>query len=124
MKTLQTKLNEKLDADFSFDEMEIFITQGYVTNAEKETADFMKNYFKEHLSKVWQKCTNNRWNLKYMDLVFIGGTSLLLRPYILEEFPNAYIPEDANFVNAEGFLMALCSAFHTGITKSTTHHLT
>lgn len=118
MKALQTKLNEKLDADFSFDEMEIFIQQGYVTNAEAETAAFMKNYFKEHLAKVWQKCTNNRWNLKYMDLVFIGGTSMLLKPYILEEFPNAYIPEDANFVNAEGFLMALCSAFHTGIVKS------
>lgn len=118
MKALQTKLNEKLDADFSFDEMEIFIHQGYVTNAEAETAAFMKNYFKEHLAKVWQKCTNNRWNLKYMDLVFIGGTSLLLKPYILEEFPNAYIPEDANFVNAEGFLMALCAAFKTGIVKS------
>ena len=107
LRQLQSELDERLDSNFNMMEIECFVSQGYVTNAQEETEDFFRSFFEGHLEKVEESCTNKRWNLKYMNLVFIGGTSQLLKQYIIKKYPNAYIPDNAEWANAEGYYKML-----------------
>lgn len=55
-----------------------------------------------------EHCFLIRTDVKYCKLIFIGGTSQMLKEQIQDRYPNAFIPEDSGFTNAEGFMKGLC----------------
>lgn len=73
----------------------------------------------DHASIIRQKCDTRHWPLGFMNLTFIGGTSSLLRNELVEVFGDGiFIPENAHFVNATGFLKKMCADNGIDITES------
>ena len=73
--------------------------------------DVITEYTKEHVRLIKRKLDTKRWPLDFMNLVFIGGTSKLLRHELLEVFgENIMIPDDPEYINVEGFLKRMCSS--------------
>ena len=100
---LRKDINNELDLSIDSNMMKQFMQQGYVTNFEEETREMFTKRYKSHIEKIKEECDGNGWELKVMDLIFIGGTSLMLKDYILDLFPKAYIPEDSDYTNVNGF---------------------
>ena len=51
-----------------------------------------------------------------MQLAFIGGTTKLLKEEIKVVFgENVFIPDDPEYVNAEGFLKKLCASVNIDV---------
>lgn len=65
-------------------------------------------YMLEHTRKIRRCCDSKQWSLDFMKLIFIGGTSEVLRNEIYEIFgENVYIPEHPEYANVLGFLRLL-----------------
>ena len=63
-----------------------------------------------HVQRIGQVIS--QWDLTSSNLVFIGGTSELLRKYIERQYgKRAFIPEESNLINCRGFLRAML-VFH------------
>ena len=56
-----------------------------------------------YLHQIIQETMKNGYNLDTMDVVFIGGTSKLLEAKIRQFVTHSFIPDNAEWVNAEGF---------------------
>lgn len=116
VENVKKAIETKTETEFHAYEIERFIQQGYITNKdsnyEEESKEFVKEHLKSHIEKIWKVCKAHHWNLDYMNLIFIGGTSIMLRNNIFAEYPKAFIPDEANFINAEGFLRWMCSSLH------------
>lgn len=56
-----------------------------------------------YLSKVLQAVKMHNFNLSTLDVCFVGGTSKLIENKIVEQVPHAYIPENSEWCNSEGF---------------------
>ncbi len=105
--------NDTYESSFSATEINSFIRKGYITDnndpqMENRSREFINNTLGEHLVKIVNACIRHGWNLRNMDLFFIGGGAILLRSKISAAFPKAFIAENADFANAEGFLVNLC----------------
>ena len=105
--------NDTYESSFSALEIDSFIEQGYITDnvdpdMERKSAEFMDSVLEDHLVKIVRACKKHGWNLRNMELIFIGGGSILLKDKISIAFPKAHIIEGAAFANAEGFLIRLC----------------
>lgn len=105
---LRSVLNQKLDAQFAEFEVERIMANGFVENEEEKSGEIIKKEFDQNLNEIEAACKNNGWNVKYCKLIFIGGTSQMLKEQIQDRYPNAFIPEDSGFTNAEGFMKGLC----------------
>ena len=99
-------------------QMDEVLKNGYVMNrrdpAKEELSRYIiRNYRLEHVREIYNSCVAHNWALDSMELVFIGGTSLLLKDEIKEIFgvdDSAFFKDDikdAVFLNAEGYLYAL-----------------
>lgn len=103
--TLRKKINTYCDSSFGDEQIKAFLKQGYVTNR-KETSKIIENVLDEHFQKIEKVLIE--WDLDSLNLIFIGGTSELLRKQIERRFnKKAYIPDNPNFVNAKGFLKVM-----------------
>lgn len=77
---------------------------------EKRSKDLIDKFLLNHVKEIKRKCDAKHWSLDYMTLVFIGGTSDLLRDEIKKVFGNeAYIPRNPEFANVAGFLRVMCA---------------
>lgn len=77
---------------------------------EKKSKEIIDAYLLNHVKQIRRKCDAKHWSLDFMELVFIGGTSQLLKDEIKEVFGNeAYIPENPEYANVIGFLRLLCA---------------
>ncbi len=108
--------NDTYESSFSVTEINNYIKQGYITDnvdpdMEKKSGEFIDSVLDDHLIKIVKACKKHGWNLRNMELVFIGGGSILLKDKISQVFPKAHIVEDAAFTNAQGFLYKLCRSF-------------
>ena len=115
-KQLLDLLNERLGLevplqDYQMDEV---LKDGYVRNRrdcakEELSKEIIHDYKYQHIRKIYDECIKHNWNLDSMDLIFIGGTSLYLINEIKEIFgvkEDSFF-EDADMLNAKGFLRAL-----------------
>ena len=60
------------------------------------------------IEQILRKLKENEWPIDYMQLIFIGGTSLCLKDTIREKFGNAVtIPDDAHYIHVNGCLQKL-----------------
>ena len=99
---LRTRLNALCDAGFDDRTVECFLRSGSVPGSEK-SAEVIESVLASHLPRI-EKIVKE-WNIDRIDLIFIGGTSKILQKYIEERFPdNAFIPNEADFINCKGFL--------------------
>lgn len=73
-----------------------------------ESTEIIKSICKEHINKIMGEVRKNI-NYETVELVFIGGSSVLLKDYILEALPYAIVVENAQQANVEGFMKAMLS---------------
>lgn len=73
-----------------------------------ESTEIIKSICKEHINKIMGEVRKNI-NYETVELVFIGGSSVLLKDYILEALPYATVVENAQQANVEGFMKAMLS---------------
>lgn len=66
---------------------------------------------KYHVSQIKQQCDIHKWPLAFAQVVCVGGTVRLIGDELREVFGvNVFIPENAEYVNAEGFLRRMCAS--------------
>lgn len=79
-------------------------------DVEKRSKELIDRYLLNHVKEIKRKCDAKHWSLDYMTLVFIGGTSDLLRDEIKQVFGDeAYVPRNPEFANVAGFLRVMCA---------------
>ena len=77
---------------------------------EEKSAKIIKSFLLNHVKEIKRKCDSKQWSLDYMQLVFIGGTSELLKDEIKEIFgEEVTIPVEPEYANVVGFLRRLCA---------------
>ena len=89
-------------------------------NGDKELMEksraIIDNFLLDHVRAIKKKCDTRHWPLAFMNVVCIGGTSNLLRKELAEVFgENTFIPENPEYVNADGFLKKLCAEFEVDL---------
>ncbi len=115
-KALLDQLNSKLMPEVPLPDylMDDALKKGYVMNRrdpEKEELSrrIIREYRINHVKEIYDSCISHNWALDSMRLVFVGGTSLLLKNEIKEIFgvDDDSFFDDAAFLNARGYLRAL-----------------
>ncbi len=111
-KAVKEYAEQKYETQFSTALISTFVEQGYVTDntdpeAEEESKAYIEQVMHDHVNKIIKTCEKHGWTLKNMNLVFIGGTSIILQDAIREKFPKATLIDNANYANAQGFLVKL-----------------
>lgn len=110
---LRKELSMKYSEDLPLFQMEEILGDGFLRDNMSPTGEFegsrelIRTYKREHVGKIIRQLQENGWNLRTMELVFVGGASELLRKEITERFPAAKLYEDAAQLNVRGFLKAL-----------------
>ena len=118
--TLRQKYNEILEPeDIQFtnnNDIPLFIKKGGVTNYLNQTREPTCRIVGEHIKSIIGELKSHEgWeSIKTLDtLVFVGGTSELLKSYIKSLGDNVEVVENAIFANAEGF----CKSMYDAINK-------
>lgn len=110
---LRKELSMKYGEDLPLFQMEEILIGGFLRDNMSPTGEFegsrelIQTYKREHVEKIIRQLQENGWNLRTMELVFVGGASELLRKEITKRFPAAKLYEDAALLNVRGFLKAL-----------------
>jgi len=102
---LKSRINAVCDTNFNDDQVRVYLDEGQVPNSKEATReiDYVLSEYFERIEKSLKE-----WDLDNISLIFIGGTTNIIRKQIEKRFgKRAIIPEDANFVNAKGFLKAM-----------------
>lgn len=86
-------------------QMETIISTGYIKSNKEQSAELITKFFEKHLKNILDECKRKGWDLKNLDLVFVGGGSKLLEKEI-QKFTDAgtVISPTAEWDNSEGFL--------------------
>jgi len=76
---------------------------------EAESKAAITRYITDYVTGIMDDCRTAQWSVDYTQFVFIGGTVNMIDDEIKEVFgSDIIIPEDSEFVNATGFLRAMC----------------
>lgn len=70
---------------------------------DNESITLVDSLISEYLQMVLQEIRRNGHNLDTLDVVFVGGTSKLVEGKIRQYVPHAFIPENPEWSNCEGF---------------------
>lgn len=95
------------DMDLTEFELEQIVKNKCIKNSplEAESFEIVDNFLRDWAQQnIEKEMKRRKWNLYTAEQVFVGGTSLLLKDYIKEIFPNANISNNV-FDNAEGYLI-------------------
>ena len=77
---------------------------------EQRSKELITQRLLEHVNLIKRRCDGKRWPLDYLKLIFIGGTSHLLKNEIKQVFgEDVIIPQEPEYINVIGFLRRLCS---------------
>lgn len=80
-----------------------------VTEVMEKSREFIKEYLLEHAHRIKRCCDGRKWSLDYMNLIAIGGTSIILKDELKQVFgENLHILHCQTFANALGFLRMMC----------------
>lgn len=83
-------------------------TNGKESDIPDRSKKYIDKYMLEHARKIRRACDAKQWSLDFMKLIFIGGTSEILKDEIYEVFGDSvYIPEHPEYANVLGFLRLL-----------------
>jgi plasmid segregation protein ParM len=70
---------------------------------DNESITLVNTIIEEYLQKILQAVRKNGYNLDTLDVCFVGGTSKLIEGMIRAKVLHAFIPEEPEWSNAEGF---------------------
>lgn len=110
---LKNALMTKYNIDIPQWMMDDIISTGYIISNKRAdgilegSKEFITEFKRKHVQTIVKKCEANGWSLDILKLVFIGGTSELLRNEIKEILPGATIYPEASMANVRGFLQAI-----------------
>ena len=75
----------------------------------KKSKEVIDRFLKKHVEGILDHCKIAQWSVDYMDFIFIGGTSIILKKEIQEVFgDDVVIPENPEYANVIGFLRIMC----------------
>lgn len=102
---LMDRLNEKYDAGISPNQMPRIIKEGYIKLNKEESAETIKEFKANFFENIKHRMKLRNWSIKTLDLIFVGGGSLLFEEDILSEpdFIDPFISGTAQWDNSEGF---------------------
>jgi len=76
---------------------------------EKDSKNIVDKYINTYVTDIMNDCRAAQWPVDYTQFVFIGGTINMIENEVKEVFgEDIIIPEESSFVNAIGFLKAMC----------------
>lgn len=105
---LRIALNEEYGAELGDNIMEQVLADGYLKKFPEKSKAFIDNFYRAFLEvNIKNSMKKKGWATDYMDIVFVGGGSLLLKEHIKAVFPNAIIAENAQWENVEGAYILL-----------------
>lgn len=96
------ELGTACDTEFRKDEILEGIKEGAMYGYEGETAPIIQSGLNEILDNIEEDCKSKGWKFRTCDVFFIGGGAISLKERIKAKFPNAIIPERAEFINVLG----------------------
>lgn len=103
---LKLALNERfVDCNLQDWQMEDIIENGFIKSNPEDSRIFISNFLRGHIESVLNDCKRKGWDLKNIDVIFVGGGSKLLKREIRTILPTATISDTAEWDNAEGFLV-------------------
>lgn len=103
---LTNELNSLYGASFMSSDIQNILKQGGVKirgKIDPRSSNVIDNIIEQYMVKLIQETRKNNFNLDVMDVVFVGGTSLLIHDKILHHLPHATIINNALWANVEGF---------------------
>ena len=111
LSSLYSFINEKQTADILLNTGDDRCLKPRKENKEVEISSkaIIDEYLLNHVQKIMNHCEAGQWSVDYLDFVFIGGTSFLLREEIKKIFgAHVVMPDDPVLANTLGFLRILC----------------
>ena len=116
---VRSRLNQALDVQLKMFEVEHFVNGDYSYVSEADAArirEIVDAEFEKNLLDIEKACKENSWNMSLCRLIFIGGTSQVLKERIVERYGDrVFIPDGSEYVNAEGFMRGLCMKLRIGV---------
>ncbi len=115
-KALLDSLNSSLNlsSPLSGYQMPEIMKNGFVydrrdAGKQAKSKKIIHDYRLKHIQEIYNSCIAHNWAVDNMDIVFVGGTSLLLKEEIKEVFgvDDTYFFPDAQMLNVKGFLRAI-----------------
>lgn len=107
---IETKLTNELNSVYgtslTSNDIQNIIRQGGVKIKgviDPKSSHIIDGIINQYMVKLIQETRKNNFNLDMMDVVFVGGTSLLIHDKILHHLPHATIMNNALWANVEGF---------------------
>ncbi len=103
---LINELNSMYGVSFTTNDIQNIIRQGGVKVKgviDPKSSHVIDSIIDQYVLKLIQETKKNNFNLDMMDVVFIGGTSLLIHDKLLEYLPHSVIVDNAIWANVEGF---------------------
>jgi plasmid segregation protein ParM len=103
---LTNELNSMYGTSFTSNDIQNIVRQGGVKvrgAIDPKSSHVIDSIIEQYMVKLVQETRKNNVNLDMMDVVFVGGTSLLIHDKILHHLPHATIMNNALWANVEGF---------------------
>lgn len=103
---LQNKVKKALDKRFSLNiqdyELPCLIKNGYKQEKD-ESKKIIDGVLSGHVEEIKKIMRVNNWNIENLDILLIGGGSLLMESYLKKIFPLSLVSGDPVNDNAQGF---------------------
>lgn len=107
---IETRLTNELNSTYGIaltsNDVQNVVRQGGVKVRgviDPNSTQIIDGVIDQYMLKLIQEARKNNFNLDMMDIVFVGGTSLLVHDKIKQYLPHAIIIENAQWANVEGF---------------------
>lgn len=103
-------LSERFESTVSPDDLERIVQVGYLSKKGKievKSKEGIKSLKKKYFESIISFAKSNNYTFNNVDMVFVGGGSLILQDEIKTLFPEASIPINPAFANVKSFLNIL-----------------
>lgn len=101
---LRKALNSKFTTNIQEYEIPNILKNGLIINGEQQDiTNIVDNIFKEHRKLIRAECRKYNWNIETLDILAVGGGSLVLDGYLQKVFPQCRIADDPVMANVTGF---------------------
>lgn len=103
MNELKGKLNKLFNSNLQDWQMEMIVEEGFIKKDPEKSKIVIEEFLHEYVNNLISIAKQNNWDVDNMNIVFVGGGSLLLKKYIYAILPDAEISKNAVWDNVEGF---------------------
>ena len=116
---LRSKIADKLSTQYGIsvsdgDVEAVYQDKYLVIHGEKmeESKQIVIQLMANHVKEIFNFARSRKVSFSNTEVIFVGGGSLLLKEYLIEEYPSAAISNDAQMLNVLSFLTLLEAKHH------------